>query len=399
MRVLLISDWMSNPGGSEVYLTWLREGLREAGDEVKLLTSAPKGSSGGSADFSAYGSDRRAAQAVLQIVNPFAVAQLHAALREFRPDVVLLGMFAYHLSPAILAQLSEVPTVLTVLDYKCICPLGSKLLPNGGRCTEPAGTICWRMGCVSLPHWIRDQPRYALLRRGLKHVDRILSCSRWMQRELAINGVKSEHLRLPVPAPSLDFHRAPAADPAFVFCGRLSVEKGVPLLLGAFSRLVRTIPGARLRIVGDGPQRADLERLVRALGVARSVTFTGRLPGEDVERELVDAWALVAPSLWAEPFGLVALEAIVRGVPVIASERGGFADSVEEGITGMLFPNGNEEELLLRLTAIAHRQAFPTQLLPEDVVSRVRSSSTIQQHVDRLRGIFTEIASGSQGRP
>jgi glycosyltransferase involved in cell wall biosynthesis len=398
MRVLLISDWMSNPGGSEVYFTWLREGLREAGDEVKLLTSAPRSSAGGSPDFSVYGSDRRAAQAVLQIVNPFAVAGLQAALRGFRPDVALVGMFAYHLSPAILAQLSEVPTVLTVLDYKCICPLGSKMLPDGSRCTEPAGTICWRMGCVSLPHWIRDQPRYALLRRGLRHVDRILSCSRWMQRELAINGVKSERLGLPVRAPSPGFRRAPAADPMFVFCGRLSVEKGLQLLLGAFARLNRVVPNARLRIVGDGPQRADLERLVGSLGISRSVTFTGQLPARDVERELVDAWALVAPSLWAEPFGLVALEAIVRGVPVIASERGGFADSVEDEITGMLFPNGNEDELLRRLTGIARGQAFPSHQLPEEVVSRVRSWSTIQQHVSRLRSIFTEIASVPQSR-
>jgi glycosyltransferase involved in cell wall biosynthesis len=220
-----------------------------------------------------------------------------------------------------------------------------------------------------------------------------------MQRELAINGVESEQLGLPVPPPSPDFRRAPAADPAFVFCGRLSVEKGLSLLLGAFARLIRVVPSARLRIVGDGPQRADLERLAGSLGISRSVTFTGRLPATDVERELVDAWALVAPSLWAEPFGLVALEAIVRGVPVIASERGGFADTVEDGITGMLFPNGNEDELLQRLTAIGHRQAFPTHQLPEDVVSRTRNSSTIQKHIHHLRGIFAKIASVPRGRP
>jgi glycosyltransferase involved in cell wall biosynthesis len=101
---------------------------------------------------------------------------------------------------------------------------------------------------------------------------------------------------------------------------------------------------------------------------------------------------LVAPSLWAEPFGLVALEAIVRGIPVIASAQGGFADTVEHGITGLLFQNGNEDELYQRLSVIAHRQAFPHLQLPEEVVSLVRNSSTIQQYVHRLRGIFSELA-------
>jgi glycosyltransferase involved in cell wall biosynthesis len=394
MRVLLIADWMSHPGGSEVYIAWLREALRRSGDEVKLLTSFARPSNGGSPDFAVYGSDRAAAQALLQIYNPFSVVQVRRALRAFRPDVVLVSMFAYHLSPAILPQLRHVPTVLSVLDYKIICPTGSKLLPNGTRCTEPAGSICWRNGCVSLPHWARDQPRYTLIRSGLKHVRRVLSCSRWVQRELALNGVASEHLPLPVALPSPRFHRAPDPQPLFIYCGRLTVEKGLPLLLRAFAKLVKEVPTAHLRLVGEGTQRPILERMAEAIGLAGSITFTGGVPAAQVEDHLVDPWALVAPSLWAEPFGLVALEAIVRGIPVIASANGGLGETVENGVTGLLFPNGDEEALLQQLHAVASGRAFSSHALPESIVNRVRESYALDGHRDRLRGIFAELIGG-----
>jgi len=237
VRVLLITDWMSGAGGAEWYMTWVRDGLRAAGDEVKLLTSSAGSAGDGSADYRAYATDRLAGRALLQIVNPFALISLRTALRRFRPDVVLVNMFEHHLSPAILPQLRGVPSVLTVTDYKCICPVGSKLLPDDTLCTERAGLVCLRSGCVSLPHWLRDQPRYALIAAGLKCFDRVLACSQWVQQELEKNWISSEHLPLPVPLPRPGFHRAPASDPLFVYCGRLDREKGVVLLLRAFARL------------------------------------------------------------------------------------------------------------------------------------------------------------------
>jgi glycosyltransferase involved in cell wall biosynthesis len=396
VRVLLITDWMSGAGGAEWYMTWVRDGLRAAGDEVKLLTSSAGSAGDGSADYRAYATDRLAGRALLQIVNPFALISLRTALRRFRPDVVLVNMFEHHLSPAILPQLRGVPSVLTVTDYKCICPVGSKLLPDDTLCTEHAGLVCRRSGCVSLPHWLRDQPRYALIAAGLKCFDRVLACSQWVQQELEKNWISSEHLPLPVPLPRPGFHRAPASDPLFVYCGRLDREKGVLLLLRAFARLRTVAPTSHLRIVGRGPQLPMLEQLVDALGLREAVTFRGWVPPEDVELELVDAWALVAPSLWAEPLGLVALEAIVRGVPVIASGSGGFGETVEHGVSGLLFPNGDEDGLVQQLRAVACRQTFPTQTLPDVLVQRVRQSHRVQHYVSRLRQIFSEIATADR---
>ncbi|HEX6105621.1 MAG TPA: glycosyltransferase family 4 protein [Gemmatimonadales bacterium] len=398
MRALLITDWMAGSGGAESYISWVREGLRAAGDEVSLLTSTAGTAGDGRADYRAYGTDRVAAQALLQIVNPFAVAQARRAVRAFRPQVVLVNMFEHHLSPAILAPLRGVPTVLTVTDYKCVCPIGSKLLPDGRRCTARAGAVCWRSGCVGLAHWLRDRPRYALIRSGLKGVDRVLACSDWVRRELAANDIAAEVLPLGVPAPGPDFRRTPARDPLFVYCGRFDVEKGVDLFLRAFARVRAGTPGACLRLVGRGPLRPMLDRLVGELGLDGAVTFRGWVPPAEVERELMDAWALVVPSRWAEPLGLVALEAITRGVPVIASADGGLGEAVEGG-AGLLFPNGDEDALADRMLAIATGRAFPQRSLPDAVVRRARDTYDLGGHVRALRGILDDVARGPAPSP
>lgn len=272
-----------------------------------------------------------------------------------------------------------------------VCPTGCKLLPGGQRCQVRAGTVCWRGGCLSLPHWLRDQARYALIRVGLRSVDRVVVGSRWMQEELSRNGVEAEHVPLPIPAPGISFRRRPAAAPTFVFCGRLQPEKGVPLLLRAFARLHRDMPAARLRIVGRGPDGPAIASLVGSLALEDAVTLVDWLEPAALEAQLVDAWALVAPSLWAEPLGFVALEAIVRDVPVIASGLGGFGETVERGTSGLLFPNGDEAALHDHLRAVARREAFPAHSVPADTRRRVADRHDLERHVRHVRGIFREI--------
>jgi glycosyltransferase involved in cell wall biosynthesis len=329
---------------------------------------------------------------VFQLANPFAVSAVRRAVREFRPDVAFVNMFEHQLSPAIFAALGAVPTVLSVTDYKGICPVASKLLPDDRLCRDPPGLVCWQSGCLTAPHWVRDQARYALIRWGRKQTRRVLACSRWVRDELARHGVDAEHLPLPVPPAGPVFRRAPSERPMFVYCGRLDRTKGLTLLLGAFARLQQLAPRAHLRIVGDGPVRESLEKSVSRLGLDETVTFRGLVPRDLVEHELADAWAAVVPSLWAEPLGLVAVEAILRSVPVIASSSGGLGETVEHGVSGLLFDNGNENELVAHLQAVACGRAFPTRTIPDAAVRRLARHHDPDRHTERLRGLLTALA-------
>jgi glycosyltransferase involved in cell wall biosynthesis len=86
---------------------------------------------------------------------------------------------------------------------------------------------------------------------------------------------------------------------------------------------------------------------------------------------------------------------MVRGVPVVASEQGGFGETVEPGVSGLLFPNGDEEALAGRMLEIASGRAFPSHMLPEAVVRRVAERHNVERYVERLREIFRTVAAAS----
>ncbi|MGI9112097.1 MAG: glycosyltransferase, partial [Gaiellaceae bacterium] len=247
---------------------------------------------------------------------------------------------------------------------------------------------CLRNRCLSLPRWLREQPRYALIRAAIESADAVVTCSRFMRSELARAGVEAGFLPWPIDPPSPDFSPVPAEEPLFLFTGRLSAEKGVDVLLRAFGLLRARGTAARLRIVGDGPERARLERLMGSLELEPAVEFAGWVPRSEIEHELAPAWALVAPSTWAEPLGLTALEAIVRGVPVVASATGGLAETVEPGVTGLLFRNGDVEALADCLAEVASRRVFSDHQVSPGNAAAALVEHDLDLHTRRLRELL-----------
>jgi len=126
----------------------------------------------------------------------------------------------------------------------------------------------------------------------------------------------------------------------FLFVGRLSIEKGVDCLLEAFARFNRI----KLLVVGDGPCRSDLERVIaeRELG---NVSLLGNLSPNEIPALMMEARGLIMPSIAYETFGRVGAEAFSCGLPVLAARRGALEELVDEHRTGLLFEPGNAEAL------------------------------------------------------
>ena len=114
----------------------------------------------------------------------------------------------------------------------------------------------------------------------------------------------------------------------FVFCGSLVSDKGVDVLLEAFAEVVEESPDATLTIIGEGPERRPLENWTRTHGLTGSAAFVGSLSGPPLASALSDHSCMVIPSLWNEPFGIVALEGIASCDTVISSYRGGLPEAV-----------------------------------------------------------------------
>jgi glycosyltransferase involved in cell wall biosynthesis len=149
-------------------------------------------------------------------------------------------------------------------------------------------------------------------------------------------------------------------DRAIAFVGRLVSDKGVDVLLRAMRRLRVGGTQATLTIVGDGPERRALEALTAEYALQDQVDFVGAQSHDDLPAILNRHLILVAPSLWEEPFGIVALEGAACGCVVVGSQGGGLAEAI--GPCGETFPNGDDgrlSEILDQLLSNpSRRQAF-----------------------------------------
>lgn len=141
--------------------------------------------------------------------------------------------------------------------------------------------------------------------------------------------------------PQLD-PRPAEVEPRLLAVGRLEPQKGFDVLLEAMRSVVESVPEASLAIAGEGSERERLERLIDELGLAASVRLLGRR--EDVSRLLAGSFAFVHPARW-EGFGLVLLEAMREGVPVIATRVGAIPEVVSEDATALLVPAEDPDRL------------------------------------------------------
>lgn len=161
---------------------------------------------------------------------------------------------------------------------------------------------------------------------------------------------------------------APGFEPAaerdwrgrLLYVGRIDPRKGVATAIEALAHL----PEAVLTIVGTGPT-GDLEELSRrasSLGVAERVRFAGHTAPDALPAAYADADAVLFPVIWSEPWGLVPLEAMASGRPVIATGRGGSGEYLEDGVNALLYPAGDAAELAGRVRRLGADPALRATL-------------------------------------
>jgi glycogen synthase len=209
---------------------------------------------------------------------------------------------------------------------------------------------------------------------------------RWLARRATINVGVSSHVahRVALPrtqviwngvarqsAATFDVAEVSAASrptpctPCFAFLGRLVTEKGVTVLLQACRQLADQNFNFRLKIVGDGPERKNLEHLAQELNLGDQIEFTGSVPATEVAKVLKDVIAVIMPSTCEDVAPLVAMEQMMQRRLLIASDIGGLGDMVNE--VGLKFPAGDAAAL-----ANCMRRAVENPSLAADLIRRGR---------------------------
>jgi phosphatidylinositol alpha-1,6-mannosyltransferase len=146
--------------------------------------------------------------------------------------------------------------------------------------------------------------------------------------------------------------------PVVVCVSRLVARKGQDMLIRSLPLIHRRVPDAAVLIVGDGPQRGDLEKLVDKLGLRRDVVFAGRKAWVDTPAYFAAGDVFCMPTrtrkagFEIEGLGIVYLEASACGLPVVAGDSGGAPDAVQDGVTGYVVNGRATEEIAQRVSAL-----------------------------------------------
>jgi glycosyltransferase involved in cell wall biosynthesis len=193
----------------------------------------------------------------------------------------------------------------------------------------------------------------------------------------------------------IDLERFPLAgsDPSgpAVFVGRLVADKGLATLLRAARAVAAARPTFRLAIAGDGPCAADLRALAADLGLAGVVDFLGAV--RDVPGLLARGSLFVLPSL-TEGMPLTVLEAMARGLPVVATSVGGTPEAVADGETGLLVPPGDAAALA---GAVLRLHADPERARQMGLAGRRRAEARFD--VRRMVSAYEALYRDALGRP
>jgi glycosyltransferase involved in cell wall biosynthesis len=284
---------------------------------------------------------------------------MRALLAEARPDLVHLHNIAHQLSPSILEPVKDagLPAVQSLHDYKLTCPTYLHRTPAGEICERCKGgryVECVVHRCnansVSMSLVNAAEAYWHAARHSYDTVDLFLCPSAFQYAKCLEFGMPAERLALvPHFVYASDF--TPRFEPGShaLFAGRLSAEKGVNTLLDA----VAAVPGLRLVLAGEGPDRAALEERAARLGLGDRVRFAGYLRGADYESAWREAAFLVLPSECYEVRPMVIHEAYARGKPVVTTRIGSIPEIVGEGVTGLLVKPGDASALASALAAMS----------------------------------------------
>jgi len=288
--------------------------------------------------------------------------EMQRLLQSDRPDIVHVHSVYPMFSPSILlaCRRAGVPVVMTVHTHNLTCPTWFHLR-DGSICEDCMGGREYQCVLHNCRRNLLESAAYALrsfvarrFRLFHDNVDILMVPTQFSRTLLLRAGFhRDQVVVVPNPTAVTESPTDRLLGDYVAFAGRVSAEKGVDVLLAAAALM----PHLSFKIAGDGPVLSAM--MAQAPG---NVHFVGRLAYEELLAFYKRARLLVVPSVWFEPFGMVAADAMALGLPVIASRIGGLPDVVEDGVTGLLFEPGNAPDLARQIGRVWDDPALGAQL-------------------------------------
>jgi L-malate glycosyltransferase len=348
-------------GGTEMQTLLLSKALKELGHKVivicyheYLLEMI--------AEFEALSVEVRLLKWNRKIFPLIFLFKFRQLIQQIKPDVVHIQYIAPGLLPIIASKLANVKKIFGTVHQPGIhYPLYTHWL------IRLSAILCNKFTCVSLAvenSWFGNS---SLLDPNNQPIN--------LKKHLTIyNCVDVNQINNILNNSNLTGVDAIYFDSKYYIIGsisRLRYEKGIDILIKAFSQVSKQNSNLKLLIIGDGPEKESLSRLAKELGVFNSIIWKGELPWEESIKLLTRMDIVICPSRF-EGFGLTAIEALACGKPVIASGTGGLIEIIQGFNSSMLFKSENVQDLTEKLCTYIRGKKFipPIEIFQQNIDHR-----------------------------
>ena len=407
MRILYCNKYDFPFSGTEIHLFDLMHRMDERGHETALFTM----NHGRTSSFTgrAYriphvdfkdpsaGFLKKTRMAAHALYSSSARRAMRRCLADFSPQLAHVRGIYHHLSPSILWELKRqnIPVLYHLNDFKMLCPTynfvakgrSCELCSHGGF-HHAATSGCYAGPRSSAAILAAEAYLHGWLRTYESCVDMFLAPSEFVRTKLIAGGFPAQRIEVLPHFQTLPRDAELAVDEGYVlYFGRLSAEKGVDDLLHAMARL----PHIPLVIAGEGPQRAFLESLARDLNLTQ-VLFAGMVQGEKLQKLIAGCAFSIFPSHAYETLGKSILESQAWGRPVIASDLGSRREFVQHGVTGLLYSDGDLNQLVHSIQFLFDRHDLVEKM---GVAARNlrKAKHDPDEYMQYLTGLYERLAS------
>jgi glycosyltransferase involved in cell wall biosynthesis len=379
MKVLLIHNCYGRFSGEEAVVAAQEKLLTDNGHEVTSFERS-------SAEIPAMKLGKlRALSSGLH--SSSSCKAVRAMLRRRRPDVVNVHNVYPLISPSVLKVCRDegVPVVMTVHNYRLICPNGLFMTQDEicHRCAGGREYWCLLRNCegslaksfgYALRNWVARKRR-----AFLDNVTMFMALTEFQRQQLISEGYPAERIAVVPNMTSIEKNSVDGELGEYVaFVGRVSPEKGIATLRQA----AESLPDVPMRAAGSYEGNEHL-----ADGGPASLEFLGQLEHNSLDPFYANSRIVVLPSVCYEGFPMILPEAMLHGKPVIASRIGGIPEIVDDGVTGLLFEPGNAEDLAEKIRYLWDRPEL-CRRMGQAGREKVLREYTPQRYYERLMAVY-----------
>jgi glycosyltransferase involved in cell wall biosynthesis len=393
MKILQLHNRYQIVGGEEGVVQAEKQLLESRGHQVKLLEVTNDNLVGAKAKLGA---------AIGAIYSRSSKQRVLAELKSFQPDIVHVHNFFPLLSPSVYDACRDagIPVVQTLHNYRLICPK-AMLFREGKVCEVCVGKSVAIAGIQSGCY--RDSKAQTAVVAAMlayhqwrgtweQRVTRYIALTEFQKQKLIAGGLPADKIQVKCNFVEMPEIKSIDRENFVLFVGRLAEEKGVTDLIAAYRQnLTSSNQGdlPPLKIVGDGPLKAELMAEVKQAGLDDRITFLGRQEKAQVLNLMQLAQVLVFPSIWYEGFPLTLAEAFACGLPAIVANLGSMAEIVQPGVTGFHFISRDVEDLARVIrSAVAETEQLKILSLQAKQIYAQNYTATI--NYDRLLEIYQQ---------